>query len=210
MLKLTTSTSGMRSLHHCFFQEGEAEAVLGHTYGSNEESFFQGAQSVLASTGRPVSWPTRKRKSSQELDDDRIRTILEAQKEQLLAEAKSEILKYGNKSSLTEDYTRGLECQIEFQELDLRRVLDGYAESRRENDLLHQEVADRERTLRETQVRGIHEVEALKRVQEVRIDEFSRRKMIEDQDTIDELTIEVQELQNEINCMSDSRRLQGF
>ena len=33
--------------------------------------------------------------------------------------------------------------------------------------------------------------------------------MIEDQDTIDELTIEVQELQNEINCMSDSRRLQG-
>ena len=52
-------------------------------------------------------------------------------------------------------------------------------------------------------------LEALKRVQEVRIDEFSRRKMIEDQDTIDELTIKVQELQNEINCMSNSRRLQG-
>ena len=52
-------------------------------------------------------------------------------------------------------------------------------------------------------------MEALKRVQEVRIDEFSRRTMIEDQDTIDELTIKVQELPNEINCMSDSRRLQG-
>ena len=110
------------------------------------------------------------------MDDDRIRTVLEAQKEQLLAKAKSEILKYGNKSSLTEDYTRGLKCQIEFQELDLRRVLEEYAESRREKDLLHQEVADRERALRETHVRGIHEVEALKRVQEVRIDEFSRRK----------------------------------
>ena len=106
----------------------------------------------LASTGRPVSWPTRKRKSSQELDDDRIRTILEAQKEQLFAEAKSEILKYGNKSSRTEDYTRGLKCQIEFQELDLRRVLEECAESRREQDLLHQEVADRERALRETHV----------------------------------------------------------
>ena len=99
--------------------------------------FFKVAQSVLASTGRPVSWPTRRRKSSQELDDDRIRTVLEAQKEQLLAEAKSEILKYGDKSSLTEDYTRGLKCQIEFQELDLRRVLEEYAESRREQDLLH-------------------------------------------------------------------------
>ena len=76
-----------------FPQESEAEASLKQTYRSIEEGLFKSAQSV-ASMGRPVSWPTQKRKPNQELDDDRIRTALEAQKEQLLSEAKSEILKY--------------------------------------------------------------------------------------------------------------------
>ena len=75
-----------------FSQETEAEASLKQTYHSNEEGLFKGAQSILASTGQPVVWLTQKRKSSQELDDDQIRVILEAQKEQLLVEAKSEIL----------------------------------------------------------------------------------------------------------------------
>ena len=57
-----------------FPQESEAEARLKQTYHSNE------AQSILASTGPPVVWPTQKRKSSQELDDDRIWIILDTQK----------------------------------------------------------------------------------------------------------------------------------
>ena len=36
-------------------------------------------------------------------------------------------------------------------------------------------------------------------------DENSRRRLIENQDTINELTDRIQELQNEVNCMSDSR-----
>ena len=48
-------------------------------------------------------------------------------------------------------------------------------------------------------------MEELKRVQELRIDEFSRRRLIENQDTINELTARIQELQNEVNCMNDSR-----
>ena len=48
-------------------------------------------------------------------------------------------------------------------------------------------------------------MEELKKVQELRVDEFSRRRMIEDQDTINELTGRIQELQNEVNCMNDSR-----
>ena len=34
---------------------------------------------------------------------------------------------------------------------------------------------------------------------------FSRKRMIEDRDTILELTAKIQELQNEVNCMNDSR-----
>ena len=48
-------------------------------------------------------------------------------------------------------------------------------------------------------------MEELKRVQELRIDEFSRRRLIENQDTISELTARIQEFQNEVNFMNDSR-----
>ena len=52
---------------------------------------------------------------------------------------------------------------------------------------------------------SLHEMEELKRVQELRIDEFSRRRLIENQDTFNELTARTQELQNEVVCMNDSR-----
>ena len=48
-------------------------------------------------------------------------------------------------------------------------------------------------------------MEELKRVRESRVVEFSRRRLIENQDTINELTARIQELQNEVNCLNDSR-----
>ena len=51
-------------------------------------------------------------------------------------------------------------------------------------------------------------MEEVKRVQELRIDESSRRRLIENQDTILEFTGKMQELQNEINCLNDSRDFQ--
>ena len=48
-------------------------------------------------------------------------------------------------------------------------------------------------------------MEELKKFQSSTFDTFSRRKLIEDQDTILELTGKIQELQNEVNCMNDSR-----
>ena len=48
-------------------------------------------------------------------------------------------------------------------------------------------------------------MEELKRAHELRVDEFSRRRLIENQDTIKKLTARTQELQNEVNCMNDSR-----
>ena len=45
----------------------------------------------------------------------------------------------------------------------------------------------------------------MNRVQQLRVDESSRRRLIENQDTINELTARIQELQKEVNCMSESR-----
>ena len=54
-------------------------------------------------------------------------------------------------------------------------------------------------------VKSFNEMEELKRFQGFTSDGFSRRKLIEDRDTILEFTAKIQELQNEINCMNDSR-----
>ena len=51
-------------------------------------------------------------------------------------------------------------------------------------------------------------MEELKKFQSSTFDSFARRRLVEDQDTILELTGKIQELQNEINCMNDSRDFQ--
>ena len=48
-------------------------------------------------------------------------------------------------------------------------------------------------------------MEELKRFQGSTFDTFSRRKLVEDRDTILELTTKIQELQNEVNCLNDSK-----
>ena len=74
-------------------------------------------------------------------------------------------------------------------------VNHGYEESRREQARLHEELAQREKALRETHIGSIHEVEEMKRAQEVRIDEFSRNELLECQATIQTLSSQMQELQ---------------
>ena len=51
-------------------------------------------------------------------------------------------------------------------------------------------------------------MEELKKFQSSTFDTIARRRLVEDQDTILELTGKIQELQNEINCVNDSRDFQ--
>ena len=57
-------------------------------------------------------------------------------------------------------------------------------------------------------MKSLSEREELKRFQGSTFDTISRRKLIEDRDTVLELTGKTQELQNEVNCMNDSRDFQ--
>ena len=67
---------------------------------------------------------------------------------------------------------------------------------------------EQNRELREAHEESLNEMEKLKRFQGSTYDTFSRRKLVKDRDTILELTGKIQELQNEINCMNDSRDFQ--
>ena len=64
---------------------------------------------------------------------------------------------------------------------------------------------NKNQNLREVHMKSLNEMEELKRFQGSTFDEFPRRRLIEDRDTKNELTARFQELQNEVNCMNDSR-----
>ena len=62
--------------------------------------------------------------------------------------------------------------------------------------------------LREVHDKSLNEMEELKRFQGSTFDTVSRRRLIEDRDTILELTSKIQELQNDVYCMNGSRDFQ--
>ena len=66
----------------------------------------------------------------------------------------------------------------------------------------------KEKALRGTHIRGVHEMEELRRAQELRVDEFSAQKLRESHDTMQKLTSQIQELQESVNCMNDSGEFQ--
>ena len=58
---------------------------------------------------------------------------------------------------------------------------------------------------REANQKSLTEMEELRKFQSSTFDTIARRKLIEDQNTMLELSGRVQELQNEVNCMHDSK-----
>ena len=59
--------------------------------------------------------------------------------------------------------------------------------------------------LREAREKSLSEVEELKRFQGSTFDTIAKRKSVENQDTILELTVRIEKLQNETDCMNDTR-----
>ena len=89
---------------------------------------------------------------------------------------------------------------VESQRGEINRALAGDEPHRRYQQLLHEQLLERNRELREAHEKSLNEMEELMRFQGSTIDTISRRKLVEDRDTILELTGKRQELQNEINC----------
>ena len=136
-----------------------------------------------------------------------IRTLLDRQKEQILAECQAEIKKH----EFQADYDRrSVQKLIEIIESQQEELHCAQAEEvqRRDQQLLHEPLLQQNSELCEAKNKGLHEMEELKKFQSSTFDTIARRRLVEDQDTILELTGKVQELQIEINCMDDSRDFQ--
>ena len=111
--------------------------------------------------------------------EETVWLALEEQRYHQLAEAKSEILKQECKVDTLNTCIREFQRQAHPHRLELDSVNCGYEESRREQARLHEELAQREKALRDTRIRNIHDVEELKRAQEMRIDQLSIHKLRE-------------------------------
>ena len=130
-----------------------------------------------------------------------MKSYLEEHEDYMLAQAKSEVRKQECRADFLDSSVRDLQRQLDSNRLEICCTNQGCEESRKEKARLHEELAQRERVLRDTQIRSIHEVEELKRAQEMRIDEFSRNELRESLATIQELTSQVPELQERMNYM---------
>ena len=82
------------------------------------------------------------------------------------------------------------------------------AQAEEERRILQGQVWRQQLELREVHQQSLTEMEELRKFQSSTFDTMARRKLIEDQNTILELSGRVQELQNEVNCMKDSKDFQ--
>ena len=82
------------------------------------------------------------------------------------------------------------------------------AHAEEERRLLREELWRQKWEFREVHQQSLTEMEELRKFQSSTFDTIARRKLIEDQNTILELSGRVQELQNEVNCMNDSKDFQ--
>ena len=109
-----------------------------------------------------------------------IRTLLEEQRQMIIAEYREKVGHHELQAAHAEEERRLLQGQLWRQKLEFHEA--------------HQQ--------------SLTEMEELRKFQSSTFDTIARRKLIEDQNTILELSGRVQELQNEVNCMSDSKDFQ--
>ena len=209
--ELDDETIGRALSSPLFIQEREEPADRRQAGHSFEESLFP-AQSFSvchARTGRPVhelsSLSSRSReKPSRDSENERIRTLFERQKEQILDDFRAEIHKHEFQADSDTRSIQELSGIIESQRREIDHTL-ACDELRRDQQLLHEQLSEQNRDLREAHMKSPNGMEELMRIQGSTFDEFSRKRFIEDRDTILELSAKIQELQNEVNGMNDSR-----
>ena len=141
-------------------------------------------------------------------ESEQIRILLERQREQILADCQAEIRKHEFQADYDRKSIQKLNETIESQKEENCRALAGDERRRQDHQLLHEQLLEQNRELREAHEKSLSEMEELKRFQGSTFDTIARRKLFKDRDTILELTGKIQELQKEINCMNDSRDFQ--
>ena len=143
---------------------------------------------------------------SKTLENAQIRTLLDRQKEPNLAECQAEIKKHEFQADYDRRSIQKLSETIESQQEELHRAQA--EELQRRDQLHHEQLLQQNSDLREAHHKSLNEMQELKKFQNSTFHTIARRRLVEDQNTILELSGRIQELQNEIHCMTDSKDFQ--
>ena len=141
----------------------------------------------------------------QNCENAQIRTLLDGQREQMLADFQAEIKQHRFQDDYDRRSIQKLNETIKSQREELHHAQAD--EQRRQDEQLLQ-LLKQNWDLREAHEKSLKEMEEVRKFQSSTFDTVARRRLVEDQDHILELTGKIQELQNEINCMNDSRDFQ--
>ena len=170
---------------------GKLVAVFSHQRKSSQDTFFD--RDGISSGHQTVQGKGESFFRFSDLEEA-ARTFLEEQRDHHLTEVKSEILKQECKVDTLNTCIREFQRQAHSNRLELDRVSCGYEESKRAGPTSRR-IGSARKSLRDTRIRSIHEVEELNRAQEMRIDEFSRHELRESHAAMQELTSQIQDLQ---------------
>ena len=97
------------------------------------------------------------------------RSLLEGNKDHLLSQARAEIVEQEHQVESLNNCIGELRQQTYAQRLELQDAQHGYIESRREQVRLQDELSMKEKVLRDTQIRSMHEMGEMKRAQELEL-----------------------------------------
>ena len=136
------------------------------------------------------------------------RSLLEGNKDHLLCLPKFELTRQEHQVGSLNYCISESQQHAYAQRLELQDAQHGYIESRREQVRLQEEFSLKDEVLRDTQIRSTHEIGEMKRAQELRVEEISVQKLRENHETIQKLSFQLREMQEQMNSMSGSGEFQ--
>ena len=214
-LEYDDGTIGIALSSPLFTLEREDDASRRRAFHSQDESLLSSqSSSVGHRTVRPVveqfdsQIPNVRENPRHSSESEQIRILLEWQREQILADFRAEIRKHEFQADFDRRSFQKLREVIQSQRGEIYRAHQGDEQHRRDQHFLCEQLLAENCDLREAHEISLNEMEELKRFQGSTFDTIARRKLVEDRDTVLELTGKIQELPNEINCMNDSRDCQ--
>ena len=117
------------------------------------------------------------------VENAQIRTLLDRQKEQILAECQEEINKHEFQANYDRRSVQKLSKTIESQQEELH-CAQAEELQRRDQQLLHERLLQQNWELCDAHQKSLNEMEELKKFQSSTFDIIARRRFVEDQDTI--------------------------
>ena len=175
-----------------FTQEREEPANQTQTCHSHEESLLPAKSFITrTSTERPVYEPgsnlCQKRKSSRDLENERIRILLDRQMEQIHAEVRSEIQMHELQAESDKRSIHESSGVVDCHRMEIDHTTTGRDQSTRDQPPLQEELSEQNRALRKIRIRNMRDMEELQKSHVLKVKELSRRKLTEDQNSMMEL-----------------------